>query len=201
MAPGDGFAGNTEELVRVESGAAARIAALRGRWWVLHTRAQNEKRVAAELERHRCQYYLPLVAVRHTYARSRWAVFHKPLFPGYVFLCGEHRDREIAWRTNRVANILEVVDQERLRTELQHICRLVEHGRNIELFRGLQPGRRCRVVAGALRGVEGVVLQWAGRTRLFVGVSLIGQSATVEIDAARWRRSCDIQRCGASGVC
>jgi len=48
----------------------------------------------------------------------------------------------------------------------------------------LQPGRRCRVIAGALRGVEGVVLTWSGRTRLYVGVSLIGQSATVEIDAA-----------------
>jgi len=162
---------------------AVRIARLRGRWWVLHTRAQNEKRVASELERHGCAYYLPLVTVRHTYSRSRQAVFHKPLFPGYLFLCGDYRDCEIAWRTNRVANVLEVHDQERLRTELQHICRLIEGGRNVELYQGLQPGRRCRVVSGPLRGVEGVVLQWSGRTRLYVGVSMIGQSATVEIDA------------------
>jgi hypothetical protein len=109
------------------------IAQLRGRWWILHTRAQNEKRVAAELARNRCQYYLPLVRVRHTYTRSRTAVCDKPLFPGDLFLCGAARAREIAGDPNRV---------------------------------------------------EGVVLQWCGRTKLYVGVSLISQSATVEIDAA-----------------
>lgn len=162
-----------------------RVSILRapGRWWVLHTRAQNEKRVADELGRRGCFHYLPLVQVRHTYSRCRQAVFHKPLFPGYVFLCGEEQDREVAWRTNRVARILDVHDQEGLRKELQRICQLVESGENVELYRGLQPGRWCRVVAGPLRGVEGVVLRWCGRTRLYVGVTLIGQSATVEIDA------------------
>lgn len=160
------------------------LAQLRGWWWVLHTRAQNEKRVAAELDRHDCQYYLPLVRVRHTYSRSRHAEFDKPLFPGYLFLCGDYHHRDIAWRTNRVASVLAVPDQDRLRAELQHICRVVESGRNVELYQGLQPGRRCRITSGPLRGVEGVVLQRCGRTRLYVGVSLIGQSATVEIDAA-----------------
>ncbi len=160
------------------------IAELRGRWWILHTRAQNEKRVAAELARNRCQYYLPLVRVRHTYTRSRTAVFDKPLFPGYLFLCGDDRDREIAWDTKRVANVLAVQDQEQLRAELQHIHTIVASGEKVELYQGLQPGRRCRVTGGPLRGVEGVVLQWCGRTKLYVGVSLISQSATVEIDAA-----------------
>jgi len=160
------------------------IAQLRGCWWILHTRAQNEKRVATELALNRCQYYLPLVRVQHTYTRSRTAVFDKPLFPGYLFLCGDDRDREIAWGTKRVANVLTVQDQEQLRAELQHIYAVVASGQKVELFQGLQPGRRCRVTGGPLRGVEGVVLHWCGRTKLYVGVSLISQSATVEIDAA-----------------
>ncbi|MEW6197178.1 MAG: transcription termination/antitermination NusG family protein [Planctomycetota bacterium] len=186
------IAGNAAELAdacgrqggSVDRHGAGWIAQLRGRWWVLHTRAQNEKRVAEELDRHQCQYYLPLVRVQHTYSRGRHAAFHKPLFPGYVFLCGDYRDREIAWRTHRVAAVLDALDQDRLRRELEHIYRVVESGRNVELYQGLQAGRPCRITSGPLRGVEGVVLQWCGRTRLYVGVSLIGQSATVEIDAA-----------------
>jgi transcription antitermination factor NusG len=182
-------AAQTADVCDLPGGTASRngegwIAQLRGRWWVLHTRAQNEKRVAEELDRHQCRYYLPLVRVHHTYTRSRHAAFHKPLFPGYVFLCGDYRDREIAWRTRRVAAVLDVLDQDRLRRELEHIYRVVESGRNVELYRGLQAGRQCRITSGPLRGVEGVVLQWCGRTRLYVGVSLIGQSATLEIDAA-----------------
>ena len=54
----------------------------------------------------------------------------------------------------------------------------------VELFPTLAVGRRCRVRSGPLRDVEGVVLRWNDAWRLCIGVTLIGQSAMVEIDAA-----------------
>jgi transcriptional antiterminator RfaH len=154
-----------------------------GRWWVLHTRARNEKRVAAALEKHRVCCYLPLVSVRRTYAKAKFT-FNLPLFPGYVFLCGDHNDCDRARRTNRVANVIYVEDQGRFRAELQHVQRVVESGQAIELFPALQVGQPCRITAGALKGVEGVVIRRGGRCRMYLAVSTLGQSAVVEVDAA-----------------
>jgi len=165
------------------AGPGAWISPAVGRWWVLHTRARNEKRVAAALAEGRVQHYLPLVNVRHTY--TKWKVsFKVPLFPGYVFLCGDHSDCDKARRTNRVARILPVADQDKMRGELRHICQVVEAGDSVELFPAIQVGRRCRIAGGPLKGVEGVVVRQGHRYRMYLSVSTLGQSATVEVDAA-----------------
>jgi hypothetical protein len=52
----------------------------------------------------------------------------------------------------------------------------------VDLYPGLRRGRRCRVVAGSLKGVEGVVLRRRGLYRVYVGVEALGQSAELEID-------------------
>jgi transcription antitermination factor NusG len=154
-----------------------------GRWWVLHTRARHEKMVATALERHRIQYYLPLVPVMRTYAKCR-VTFLLPLFPGYLFLCGEHDDCEKAWKTNRIAKILRVENQERLRTELRQVNQALEAGEKVDLFKSLKKGRRCRITGGCLRGLEGVVLRRGRHSRMYLSVTILGQSAVVEVDAA-----------------
>jgi transcriptional antiterminator RfaH len=159
------------------------IARGSGRWWVLHTHARNEKRVAHALAERRIRHYLPLVSVHHTYAKAK-VTFRVPLFPGYVFLCGDHGDCDMARRTDRIARVLHVEDQAGLRAELWHIYRVVEGGKAVELFPALQAGQRCRITRGALQGVEGVVVRHAGRCRMYLNVSTLGQSAAVEVDAA-----------------
>ena len=154
-----------------------------GEWWVLHTRARNEKKVASALVEKGVRHYLPLIAVRHTYAKAK-VTFTVPLFPGYVFLCGDHGDCDVARRTNRLVSILPVTDQGRLRAELSHIYRVVEKGDAVELFPSIQPGQRCRVTGGSLRGLEGVVLHHGRRCRMFLAITMLGQSAVVEVDAA-----------------
>jgi transcriptional antiterminator RfaH len=155
-----------------------------GRWWVIHTRARNEKAVAAALERCRIRYYLPLIGVRHTYAKAK-VTFRLPLFPGYLFLCGNEDERDVAWRTNRVANVLEVEDQEQLRAELTQVCRVVESGEAVALYPALRAGQRCRVTDGPLRDLEGVVIRHGRQWRMYLSVTMLGQSAIVEVDAAR----------------
>ncbi len=151
--------------------------------WVLHTRARHEKRVAETLAQRAVAHYLPLVCSRRTYGR-RVVDFQVPLFPGYVFLGGDEPALEVAWRTNRIAQVLRVADVERLRTELEQIAQVLRIGAPVDLYPGLKTGRRCRVVAGPLMGTEGVVIRWRNASRLYLAVTFIGQSAAVEIDAA-----------------
>ena len=154
-----------------------------GRWWVLHTRSRHEKVVASALEEQRIGHYLPLVQVQRTYGRRRLTV-QIPLFPGYVFLCGGLNECDAAWQTNRVARIIYVDNQEQIRTELQHIYRVVESGEPVDLYPSLRQGRRCRVRSGPLRGVEGVVVRRRNPCRMYISATMLGQSAVIEIDAA-----------------
>lgn len=158
------------------------IESFSGRWWVLHTRSRHEKRVADALYRRGINYYLPLVGTVRTYGR-RIKRFSIPLFPGYVFLSGGQNALDVAWKTNRVARVLYVDNQDQIRTELRHIYRIVESGQPVDLYPALRRGRRCRIKWGPLRGIEGVVLRRRNAWRMYIAATVLGQSAVIEIDA------------------
>ncbi len=152
-----------------------------GRWWVVHARPRTEKKVAARCEQMGIQCFLPLARVRRRYA-SRTKDVRLPLFPGYLFLCGGQDDRYRTLTTNRVVSVLEVRDQERIRSDLRQIYRAVTGNVAVDLYPGIRRGRRCRVRSGCLQGLEGVVLRRHGLCRVSVGVEILGQSAEVELD-------------------
>ncbi len=179
----------TPDDVAADRSAQARggpmaVEAMVGRWWVLHTKPRNEKSIAADLARCGVQHFLPLVVRQH---RSRGRVWSSsiPLFPSYVFCCGRDDDRLAALRTNRIAHVLDVVDQEQFRDDLRQIQRITASNEPVDLFPRLRAGARCRVLGGTLAGLEGVVLRRRGPWRLYVSVAFLGQSAELEIDANR----------------
>ncbi len=151
-------------------------------WWVVHTHARNEKLIAQALAQRDACFYLPLVSVHHTYAKSK-ASFQVPLFPGYLFLSGGHAECDVARRTNRVAQILRVDDQLRLRRELTQVYRAISSGKQLTLYRAIQVGQLCRITRGPLQGTEGVVVRNANGCRMYLAVTMLGQSAEIEIDA------------------
>jgi len=157
------------------------IEDFKGVWWVLHTRPRCEKAIATVLERRHVSFFLPLVRYRRL-TRGRPRYIHLPLFPGYVFVCGEWEAREAALKTNRVARVLEVGDQARLRHDLRQIHQVLESGAPVDLYPHLQVGARCRVRSGPLAGLEGVVLRRRGPWRVYIAVEFIAQSAELEID-------------------
>lgn len=166
------------------AGVAARaVEPAAGPWWVVHTRARHEKIVARMLDERGVPHYLPLICQSRSYDGRRQQV-SLPLFPGYLFFRGGAAEREAALRTNRVASVLPVVDQAQIETELQHIRQLIETGQTVGLYPALKRGRRCRVIGGPLRGVEGVVVQRRQPSRMYVAATILGQCATVEIDAS-----------------
>lgn len=157
------------------------IDALDGDWYVVHTRARNEKALAADLDVRGIGYFLPLVRVRRVYG-GRTSFVDLPLFPGYLFLCGGSAEREATLRTNRVASILSVCDQSRIRVELRHVYRTTSGDVPVDLYPGIRTGRLCRVARGSLKGLEGVVLRRRSVCRVYVGIEVLGQSAELELD-------------------
>jgi len=170
------------EISREQAPGATPLDLLAGPWFVCHTRSRNEKALAADLSRIGVPHFLPVVRHRREHF-GRVRRVDMPLFPGYVFICGDRQARDCAVRTNRIANILDVSDQEQLRSDLSRIYRVVNGDEPVDLHPRLQRGARCRVRRGTLAGLEGTVLRRPGPWRVYVGVEFLGQSAELEIDS------------------
>jgi transcription antitermination factor NusG len=149
----------------------------------VHTKARNEKALAADLDYLGIGCYLPLAHTGRRYG-GRTVYVDIPLFPGYLFLSGGPEERLGALGTNRVANVIRVVDQERLKADLRQIYRVTTSNKPVDVYPGIRRGRRCRVTHGCLKGVEGVVIRRRGVCRVYISVVALGQSAEVEIDAS-----------------
>jgi len=152
-----------------------------GQWWVAHTRSRNEKALAHDLMSKNISYFLPMSwNVRR---RSRRTIrSFLPLFSGYLFFCGQEDQRVELLKTNRVANLIEVHEQEKLLDELVQIAHALRSGAPLTPHKYLKAGQKCRVITGPLIGLEGIVVRTRGATRLFLQVDMLGQAASVEID-------------------
>ena len=152
-----------------------------GQWWVVHTKSRNEKALAHDLIRRKISYFLPMSwKVRRKSRRTIRSLL--PLFGGYLFFCGQENDRIELLRTDRVANLIEVKDQQRLLRELQQVEQALKAGVPVTPHKYVREGQKCRVMAGPLLGLEGVVATTRGATRLVLQVDMLGQAASVEID-------------------
>ena len=152
-----------------------------GRWWVAHTKSRNEKALAHDLVAKNVSYFLPMTwKVRRSSQRTIKSLL--PLFTGYLFFCGGENDRVELLKTNRVANLLEVRNQESLVKELVRFEQALQAGAPLVPHKYVEKGQWCRVIAGPLLGLEGIVLQTRGDTRLVLQIDMLGQAASVEID-------------------
>jgi transcriptional antiterminator RfaH len=150
-------------------------------WWVLYTKARQEKAVARQLLVREIPFYLPLVAKRHL-IRGRRVQSLVPVFSGYVFLFGDEWERVGSLKTNRISRILNVDNQDELYRDLRHVSRLIDSDAPLTVERRLQPGRPVRVKTGAMIGAEGVVISRRGQNRLLVAVTFLQQGVSMEID-------------------
>jgi transcription antitermination factor NusG len=85
-------------------------------------------------------------------------------------------------RTDRVANLIEVKDQELLVRELVQLEQALKAGAPLTPHKYIKTGQKCRVIAGPLLGLEGIVVTTRGTMRLLLQVDMLGQAASVEID-------------------
>jgi len=153
-----------------------------GPWWVAHTKARNEKALAWFLRKQEIAYFLPL-RDKLTVRKGRRFKSLLPLFSGYVFFSGNEDTRYTALTSNRIAQVIEVVDQAKLVHELTQIYKALSKGAPLDPHPHLQQGDLCRVIAGPFVGTEGFLLQKKNLTKLVLQVDILGQAAAMEIDA------------------
>ena len=163
---------------------AQSLTELNGTWWVAHTKARFEKAFAWDMFNHGIGYFLPM-REKIIFSGGRKRHVMVPLFTSYVFICGTELDRYTALTTNRLCQMIEVVDQDGLIEELASVEKaLLSKAIIIDHYPRLPVGRRCRIVSGPMMGTEGVVIERKNaKAHMVLEVAILGQGAVVEIDS------------------
>lgn len=161
------------------------LAELNGSWWVRYTRSRCEKVVAWDRHWRVISYFPPMVQ------RVRWSGERKrrvtlPMFPSYVFFCGDESTRYHALKINHSVRTLDVVDQERLRRELCDIEAALHTDFDFTVRSAPAAGSWCRVIAGPLtgplKGSEGVAVRWSRKSCFVLQVSVLGKGVELETE-------------------
>jgi len=153
-------------------------------WYAAYTSANHEKRVAEQLGVRSVEHFVPLYeSVRRW--RDRKVRLQLPLFPGYVFVRLALRDR---LRVLQVPGVARLVGFNGLpcalpESEIEALKAGLASGIRAEPHRYLTVGRRVRVKAGPLAGMEGVLTRKKNGARFVISLDLIMRSVAVEVDA------------------
>jgi len=161
---------------------AARSPDSEARWYVAHTKPRCEKKLFEFCQRERVAVTLPCYSSAHKY-RGKVVVFQKPLFPGYCFVRVSTIRSALIRQNDHVANLLDVQDQATLERQLAEIRRALESGLEVKLAPSIGEGKRVRIKAGPLRGVEGWVERRYGVETVLLRLDFISQAAAVRMDA------------------
>jgi transcription antitermination factor NusG len=151
-------------------------------WHVAHTQPRCEKKLRQYCERNQLAVTLPCYHSAHKY-RGKTVVFHKPLFPGYVFIQMPPEKRNTVRQSDYVANLLDVHDQELFARQLAEVLRALETDLEIRLAPTIGEGARVKIKSGPLRGIEGWVEKRYGMSVVLLRLDFIGQAAAVKLDA------------------
>ena len=152
-------------------------------WYAVYTIVRHEKAVYSSLLDKSIDAYLPIGEVV-----NRWKDRNKkvllPLFPGYIFVNFDLKDKLNVLTTKGVVRILGVngnptaiPDQ-----QINSIKGLLESNLNYDPYQYLVEGKVVEVVNGPLTGSRGKVIERRGQYRLILSVDLIQRAVSVEVD-------------------
>jgi transcription antitermination factor NusG len=175
------------DALTVEEGQLKQSRILTPQWYALYTRSRFEKKMLSELTDRSIDVFLPMREVL-----SRWKDRKKriwiPLFPGYIFV--NHVDTpENRFRILNIPGAVRFVGHEGHalpipEEQIHYVRRFLESNIAIDPYPYIQVGSRVEVVAGPLKGIQGLLVEKRGRFRFVIQVDLIRQAVSVEIDAS-----------------
>ncbi len=153
------------------------------RWWVAHTRPRCEKKLSRHCTQHALVHELVCYRSVKRY-RGKTLTFHKPLFPGYLFVHATPAARRLLWESHCLVHLLEVDDEPLFLRQLAAIVAAMEMGYEIQLSPIISEGAMVRIKRGPLKGIEGWVETRQGPTTVLLRLDFISKAAAIKMDAA-----------------
>jgi transcription antitermination factor NusG len=104
------------------------------------------------------------------------------LFPSYLFLFGNEKERLLALKGNRLVRVLEVADQSSLSHDLNQIHRMLASGLAVVPEPTMPVGAQVRILTGPLTGIVGRVIRRGKNDQFVAVVHFLGCGATVNLE-------------------
>ena len=154
-------------------------------WFAVYTSSRHEKRVQQHLSQRGIEHFLPLYRSQRKWSDGSRVTLDLPLFPGYIFVSIRRFERV---RVLEVPGVLAIVggtgrEPAPLPETEMSVLRSGLHLRHVEPHPFLTAGQKVRIRAGALAGMEGIVVRMKNSLRVVLTMDLILQSIAVEVDA------------------
>lgn len=152
-------------------------------WYAIRVKSNREKVVAASLEYRGFEPFVPLYRAQHQWS-DRVKDVELPLFDGYVFCRLDARFRLPALTIPGVLMFVEInktpipVDD----SEIASLKLIASSGCAAAPWPYLEAGQRMRIERGALKDLEGFIVEVKNHWRVIVSVSLLQRSVAVEVD-------------------
>jgi transcription antitermination factor NusG len=160
-------------------------------WYAVYTFPRAEKKVYAELVKKGIAVYLPLLHILRQWSdRKKWV--EEPLFRSYIFVNIPQSQYFEVLNTTGVVRYVTFEGKavpipprqiEAVRFFLSSDDPLPE---NVEKY---LPGQLVEVIKGPLKGLFGELVQLAGKQKIKVEISAVGQSIFVTIPMSHLRLS------------
>jgi transcriptional antiterminator RfaH len=154
-------------------------------WYVVHTKASQEKVACENLARQGFVVYLPRIKVVKR-IRGLAQVLLEPMFPRYVFVQPASAEQSLApvRSTMGVSSIVRFGQEPaQMNADTLQGIRDFEIHRNALLdsdISPLQPGKRVQIADGPLSGLEGLISS-VSKQRIVVLLQLLGQDTRVNL--------------------
>jgi transcription antitermination factor NusG len=156
------------------------------RWFALQVKVRWEGSTAAFLSGKGYETFVPSFRTKRRWGGGIQEV-STTLFPGYVFC---HFDAQKRLPILVTPGVVSVVGRGRVPVPLEDaeilaVRAAVSSGFRLEPWPYLEIGQRVRIEDEALRGLEGILIDFRGGHRIIVSVSLLRRSVAMEIDRSR----------------
>ncbi|HWR36983.1 MAG TPA: UpxY family transcription antiterminator [Clostridia bacterium] len=173
-----------------ELSVSLRTDGLQSRWYATYTAARHEKTALQHLQSREIETFLPIYDSARRWENGRRAVVQMPLFPSYLFVRISTCERQKVLEAPGIIRIVGFNGQlAPLRDDEIAALRAAVQVRKSQPHPFLSAGKRVRVTAGALRGLEGVIVRSTRELKMIVSIDSIMRSFSVELEPS------DVEAC------
>jgi len=152
-------------------------------WYAIYTKPRAEKRVFERLVDKEIETFLPLINKVRIW-KDRKKKIEMPLFPGYLFVKFDYKNRFDILQTDGIVKIINFSGVPAVVPDWQidSLRKLLDHPETLQLENAMRPDDLVEVTEGPFKGVKGCVKTVKDVSRLVITIDGLQQSVSIEID-------------------
>jgi transcriptional antiterminator RfaH len=172
-----------EEPLTNSTNLSANLVSQQQNWFAIYTRPRHEKKVYALLQQDKIEAYLPLQTTLRQWSDRKKKV-SEPLFSCYLFVHITLREYYNVLNINGVVRYVSfegkavAIPEKQIRLIRNLLAQDLEA---LETLEFIPTGAKVEIKAGSLAGVQGELVEYAGKKRVIIRLEEIGKTILVNV--------------------